>query len=98
MLKLTATPKRVELFGGMFCWQIGDNFLCSDEFMEALKSHPLLKDSGIYECFKVNKGFEEMKDYLYCEDDYKIEQPPLPKKISKPKHTPPFWANNWRKK
>jgi hypothetical protein len=30
--------------------------------------------------------------------DYKIEQPTPPKKISKPKHTPPFWANNWRKK
>lgn len=79
------TAKRVEIFGGT-CWQIGDNFLCSDEFMEALKSHP----------YEVNQNY---LDVIFTAKLKELEQELIPpKKIGKPKHTPPFWANNWRKK
>jgi hypothetical protein len=36
----------------------------------------------------------------YLSDDgcFKIQQPDTPEKIKKPKHKPPFWANNWGNK
>jgi hypothetical protein len=90
-------PKWVEWEEGRFCWQIGDNFLCSDKFMEALKYANPVKSKG----FDIDKhGFmlDDATEFFEAGLSEMMKDKETPKKIHKPKHTPPFWANNWRKK
>jgi hypothetical protein len=69
--------------------------------MEALKSHPVKSKGWDIDKhgFMLDDPDPDCLDTIFLDRLDEFEQKlATPNKIHKPKHTPPFWANNWRKK